>query len=136
MNDEAYDIKFHHSEHGDHTVSLNVREMDDDFLLSCKLPKAEELISAQASDCFAALQEIRRKIEGRGWAIHCLGARRNVWPSAMSRDMGGGFKAYMLTIGQPATELVDILDVDDSPDGSTISEQESFAKSWFDSLGN
>lgn len=65
-----------------------------------------------------------------------LGARRNVWPSAMSREMGGGFKAYVLTIGQPATELVDIFDVDESPVGSTVSEQESFAESWFDSLGN
>lgn len=134
MNDEEYNIRFHHPDHGTYTVSLNVRELDDDFLLSCKLPASEELITAQASDCFAALQAIRRKTEERGWSIHCLGSRRNVWPSAMSRDMGGGFKAYVLTIGQPATELVDILDVDESPDGSTVAEQESFAKSWFESL--
>lgn len=136
MNDDAYDIRFHHPEYGDHTVLLNVRELDDDFLLSCKLPVSEELITAQASDCFAALQGIRRKTEGRGWSIHCLGARKNVWPSAMSRDMGGGFKAYVITMGQPAIELVDILDTDQSPDGSTVAEQEAFAKSWFASLGN
>jgi hypothetical protein len=50
--------------------------------------------------------------------------------------MGGGFSAYALTIRQPATELVDILGVDESPDGSAACEQESFTRSWFDSLGN
>ena len=53
----------------------------------------------------------------------------------LSRDMGSGFKACVLAIGQPATKVVDILDIDESPDGSTVAEQESFAQSWFDSLG-
>ena len=135
MNDEIHSIPFHHEDHGTHKVALTVRELDNDYLLSCKLPVSGEVLTAQAADCYAALQGVRRKSEGRGWSVHCLGARRNVWPSAMSRDMGGGFKAYLMTMGQPATELVDILELDESPDGSTVAEQEAFRKSWFDSLG-
>jgi hypothetical protein len=136
MQDDTYTVPAYHAEHGRHSVSLVVRELDDDFLLSFKLPTSDELLTCQASDCFAALQGIRRKAEGRGWRICCMGSRKNVWPSAMSRDMGGGFKAYVLTLGQQGrTEtMVEIL-VPDEPDSyCSVAEQEAFASQWFDSL--
>ena len=60
--------------------------------------------------------------------------RRNVWPSAMSRQMGGGVKAYILTTGQPATEIVLIFDPDPKPDGSSVAEQEAYSQGWLESL--
>jgi hypothetical protein len=137
MKDDTYNIPIHHETEGHHSVSLVVRELGDDYLLSCKLPISNELLTSQASDCFAALQGIRRKAEGRGWRICCMGSRQNVWPSAMSRDMGGGFKAYVLTLGsQGRTDtMVEILDPDEPDSYCSVSEQEAFAARWFDSLG-
>ncbi|MCP4098794.1 MAG: hypothetical protein GY880_25795 [Planctomycetaceae bacterium] len=135
MNDETHTLPFHHDDHGTHETALTVRDLDDDYLLSCKLPTTGEVITAQAADCYAALQGIRRKTEGRGWSIHCLGARRNVWPSAMSRQMGGGEKAYQLNMGQQATEIVCIFDADSNPDGSSVAEQEAYSQNWLKSLG-
>ena len=134
MNDEVHTIPFHHDDHGTHKVALKVRDLGVDYLLSCKLPISGEVLTAQAADCYAALQNVRRKSEGRGWSIHCLGARRNVWPSAMSRQMGGGEKAYILTTGQPASEIVLIFDLDLNPDGSTVAEQEAYSHSWLQSF--
>ena len=134
MNDEIHTIPFYHDTHGTHDVAVTVRDLDDDYLLACKLPISGEVLTAQAADCYAALQSVRRKSEGRGWSIHCLGARRNVWPSAMSRQMGGGVKAYILTTGQPATEIVLIFDPDPKPDGSSVAEQEAYSQGWLESL--
>jgi hypothetical protein len=129
MNDESYCIPFSHREHGDHQVDVQVRELEDDYMLSCTLPDSSELI------CFAALQGLRRKVEGRGWAVCCLGSRRNIWPSAMSRSMGGGVKAYVMQMGVSASQLVNIFDPDDDPDFATVADQEAFSRSWFASLG-
>ena len=92
MDTDHYTLKAFNPEHGLHHLMLEVREVGDDYLLSCKLPVSGELITGQEADCFAALQAVRRKAEGRNWMICCKGARRNVWPSAMSRQMGGGMR--------------------------------------------
>ncbi len=63
MKDEVYNIRFHHPEHGTHTVLLKVRRLNHKFLLSCRLPVSDELISAKASDCFAALQRIEEQLK-------------------------------------------------------------------------
>ncbi|MCA9151036.1 MAG: hypothetical protein KDA92_17110, partial [Planctomycetales bacterium] len=86
MDPDLYHLKAYHSEHGIHDVTLAVREVGDDYMITCKLPVSGDLLTGQATDCFAALQIIRRKAEGRDWKICCKGSRRNVWPSAMSRQ--------------------------------------------------
>jgi hypothetical protein len=137
MQDERYTIPVAHDVHGVVAVPFTVRELDDDYLLSCRLPDSSEALTSQAADCFAALQGIRREAERRGWRICCVGARKNVWPSAMSRDMGGGFKAYVLTLGEygKMDSMVEILDSDEPISYCSVAEQEAFAKQWFESLG-
>lgn len=124
------------SEHGVQDVTLEVREIGDDYVITCELPVSKELLTGQAEDCFAARQIIRRQAEGRGWKICCKGARRNVWPSAMSRQMGGGVKACVLQMGQQgrADSLVDIFDDDQPESYSSVTDQESYANAWIESL--
>lgn len=136
MNIETHQLKAINPEHGMHDLVLEVREVGDDYLLSCRLPLSDALLTGQADDCFAALQIIRREAEGRDWKICCKGARRNVWPSAMSRQMGGGVKAYVLKMGQQAQadSLIEIFDDDDPEWYSWVSDQEAYANAWFESL--
>src|SRR5690242_19574386 len=136
MDIDLYTLKAFNPEHGMHNLTLEVREAGDDYLLSCKLPVSGELVTGQADDCFAALQSVRRKAEGRNWMICCKGARRNAWPSAMSRQMGGGIKAYVLEMGRQgrADSLVEIFDEDAPESYSTVADQEAYAHAWFESL--
>jgi hypothetical protein len=134
MNDNTYCIPFSHPNHGIHDVAVVVTERDDDYVLSCVLPLSGLSIESEADDCFKALQFLRRDADRNGWSIRCLGSRRNVWPSGMSRSMGGGLRAYVLRLGKQATELVDILASDPDPDGSTLDDQIAFSDAWFASL--
>jgi hypothetical protein len=136
MDTDHYTLKAFNPEHGSHHLTLEVREVGDDYLLSCKLPVSGELITGQESDCFAALQAVRRKAENRNWMICCKGARRNVWPSAMSRQMGGGIKAYVLEMGRQGRvdSLIEIFDEDSPESYSTVADQEAYAHAWFESL--
>lgn len=136
MDTDIYHLQAYNSERGLHDVELAVREAGDEYIITCKLPLPDGLLTGQADDCFAALQIIRRAAEARNWNICCKGARRNAWPSAMSRDMGGGFKAYSLTMGQRARtdSLVEIFDADVPELYTSVAEQEAFARAWFESL--
>jgi hypothetical protein len=136
MDTDQYRLKAFNVEHGLHDVTIEVREVGDEYLLSCKLPVSGELLTGQADDCFAALQALRRKAEGQNWMICCKGARRNVWPSAMSRQMGGGVKAYVLEMGRQGRvdSMVEIFDEDTPESYSTVTDQEAYAHAWFKSL--
>ena len=47
-------------------------------------------------DAFHALELFRRDIEPLGWRVLCNGARKDTYPSGMSRDMGRGFMVYSI----------------------------------------
>jgi hypothetical protein len=138
MNADIHQLKAFHAEHGLHDIALEMHELEgsDDYLVACALPISGEQVCGQASDCFAALQTVRRIAEDRNWMICCKGARRNVWPSGMSRSMGGGIKAYTLEMGRQATldSLVNIFDADAPELYSSVADQEVYANAWFKSL--
>ncbi|MFL1467489.1 hypothetical protein [Marinobacter sp. HN1S83] len=94
------------------------------------------VVRSDGDDLFDALINLRNKLEKKGALIMCHGARRDVYPSAMSRNMGGGVMAYQLTVGEPArrTDMVNIFDRCDDSRIASPEEQESFYKSWLDSL--
>jgi hypothetical protein len=83
------------------------------------------------SDAFNAL---RRELEKMGLQLLCAGARQDVFPSGMSRSMGGGRKAYITRLGFPGGPLVDIFDYSESEILSSIAQQEKFHKEWIESL--
>lgn len=90
---------------------------------------------ADASDFFSALQRIRKRtLEPKGLIPLCYGASLKVWPSAMSRDMGGGLKAYKIETGLPATELVGIFEVGPDIIPASVEMQDEFSRDWIESL--
>jgi hypothetical protein len=70
---------------------------------------------------------IRAEFEPLGFHFLVNGARRNVWPSGMAREMGGGKQAYVLVLGQPGRpELVDIFEPADESQIALVQEQRDF----------
>lgn len=84
------------------------------------------------NDCFNCFCRIRDHFPDITFL--CKGAKENVYPSRMARDMGGGLVAYQLTIGKHAEQkdLVPIFDFDDENIVSTET-QEAFYKAWLSS---
>ena len=87
-------------------------------------------------DLFDAFNELRRELERLQARLLCAGARRDVFPSGMSRDMSGGRKAYITRIGRPSLreDLVDIFDEAAPESVGTVAEQSAFHERWADSL--
>jgi hypothetical protein len=87
-------------------------------------------------DQFECLLKIRAELEPLGFRFLVNGARRNVWPSGMARDMGGGKQAYVLVLGQPGRpELVDIFQPADESQIVLVKEQRDFFQTWLDDRG-
>src|SRR5262249_26687490 len=84
-----------------------------------------------APDFYECLRAFRREIEPDGFRVLCQGARPNVWPSGMARQMGGAWKSYVHTLGQPGSikDLVGTFDpVEDVASVGTVEEQDEFIR--------
>jgi hypothetical protein len=94
-----------------------------------------EIVSTER-DLFACMQKIRVDLEANGDRLLCNGARQDVYPSGMSRDMSGGLVAYVLTIGKRTTreDLVRITDFAPLEKTASVQEQEEFHKRWVASI--
>ena len=101
----------------------------------CLEHSAIDGIVISESDLFESLLQIRKELEKSGMKLLCNGARKDVWPSPMSRSMGGGKKAYLMETGKSATELVCIFDYAEPHLVGTVSEQREFYNQWIESLG-
>jgi hypothetical protein len=82
-------------------------------------------LEVEGSDLIDCLLQVRRQLEAEGYQILCKGARRDLSPSGMSRQMSSGRLAYILdAYGRGYPEgIVCILDPDDSDEVTTIDEQ-------------
>jgi hypothetical protein len=85
-------------------------------------------------DLFESLNELRIELEKSGCQLLCAGARVDVFPSGMSRSMGGARKAYVLPFGTPATELLDIFDNAEPALVGTVVQQQEYHSKWVHSL--
>lgn len=88
-----------------------------------------------APDFFAALAQLRKKLEAENVWLLCNGAVENVYPSGMARDMGAGLKAYNLTLGKQA-KMADLVSVFENTLGlppSPVQMQEAFYQKWLNS---
>jgi hypothetical protein len=77
------------------------------------------------------LRAFRRVIEPDGFRVLCQGARPNVCPSMMARQMDGAWKSYVHTLGQPGSmnDLVGTFDpVEDIASVGTVQEQDEFMR--------
>jgi hypothetical protein len=116
-----------------------------EFLVEVSGPKPWEiryqdhdgrLRSFPSTDVFKALQGLRLELERDGVRLLCAGARRDVWPSGMARDMGGGRKAYIMRLGRQAAraDLVDIFEYAEPSLVGTVLEQHEYFRAWLDSV--
>jgi hypothetical protein len=118
----------------------------DGTIQECKLQIATDetcdlLFSAPAfgtwtftgEDYFDHLMRLRAELESSGHRLLCQGGRPNVWPSGMSRDMGGGRKAYVMQMGSRArrADLVDIFDYAAPELIGTVQQQKDFVEIWW-----
>ncbi len=106
-----------------------------------ELEHSDEVLFADTDngypDFFEALCIIRRQLETRGILVACYGVSRNVYPSAMCRDMRRGLRAYKLVKGQNGKQedLVSIFDFGADVEPATVDEQRKFWKEWLQSIG-
>ncbi len=71
------------------------------------------------------------QLEPDGLTVAVQGARRDAYPSGMTRDMGGGIMVYVLCPGQRTRpDLVETFDDAPSDQIATVEEQRAFADAW------
>ena len=89
-------------------------------------------IQASAGDAFNALCALRHQLEAYQMRPCCYGASKNVYPSGMCLDMGQGYTAYKLYLGEYGriANLVGIFDTGDDVDPATVEEQAMFYDEW------
>jgi len=86
-------------------------------------------------DLFECLIALRRELEKTGAQILCNGSRTDAYPSGMSRSMGGARMVYLMELGRPAKELVEIFGKADLEKIGSVEQQRSYFRMWLDSLG-
>jgi hypothetical protein len=93
-------------------------------------------LRGEGGDLFDALRDLRAKLDPLGCKLLCNGARRDVWPSGMARDMGHARKAYITRAGHSTTmaDLVDIFEYSEPGLIGTVEDQERYRSAWIESL--
>ncbi|WP_275389730.1 hypothetical protein [Xenorhabdus bovienii] len=93
-----------------------------------------QLAESNDTDYFSCFTDLRNQL--KDIVFLCKGAKINVFPSAMSRDMSDGIVAYENTLGQYASseDTVHIFDFDDKDVDVTPKEQREFHFKWIESL--
>jgi hypothetical protein len=96
------------------------------------LESPEGVVDVVGRDLFAALQDVRRRLEASGWTIAVQGARVDTYPSGMVRDMLGARRVYVLQMGRHVARehLVDIFAEADPQQVGTVDEQIEFYRLW------
>jgi hypothetical protein len=126
---------------GDERIPAVILQWDEspDDIESVKLTiviQGEEMSAQSDRGYFRALIQIRSRLEQAGMLLECFGASEHVYPSPMIEGMGGGEKAYKLTLGKPAkmSDLVNIFDTGSDVRPATITQQQDFYNQWLKSL--
>ena len=85
---------------------------------------------------FNILRLIRLRLEANGVVLLCIASRVDVYPSGMSRSMGGGRRAYKLKLGQQARkeDIVDIFEFADPSKIGSVEDQHNYFREWAKSL--
>ncbi|MBC8947159.1 hypothetical protein [Xenorhabdus indica] len=93
-----------------------------------------QLAESNDTDYFSCFIDLRNQL--KDIIFLCKGAKINVFPSAMQRDMGLGKVAYETTLGQHGLpeNMVHIFDFEDKDVDYTPEDQGKFHLQWFESL--
>lgn len=117
------------------TYQMDYARVENDWRLDVSGPVVGS-IRVRDTDVFACLVQLREMLEPAGVRLLCAGARRDVYPSGMSREMSGGVRAYRHVVGRHARhgDLVGIFDPAEPDDAATVAEQRRFHAEWAASL--
>jgi hypothetical protein len=87
-------------------------------------------------DLFECLIDLRKELAKFNCRPLCNGARLNIYPSSMSREMGGGRVACVLQIGEQAKreDMMDIFAYAEPHLIVLVDEQQEFYHNWNRSL--
>ncbi|WP_300266988.1 hypothetical protein [Microbacterium sp.] len=128
---------------GSRTIQVSREGIVRDATISWRLDRNDwvvEIVSsgfgsaqARADDAFEALCRVREELEPFGWRIGVAGAQRDVWPSGMSRDQGGGRVAYRMTAEQVG-DRVDTFEPVDPETVTTVADQRAETARLFESI--
>jgi len=115
-------------------AEIRLKEVDSICRLEFFYNNGENCIISEGNDYFSCLVELRRKAPYIKFL--CKGAKINVYPSSMARQMSQGMVAYELVIGKQAARdnIVHTFDFDDKNIAETPDEQIDFYKKWVGSL--
>lgn len=93
------------------------------------LPKKQTF---HGKDLFDSLIQLRLYLEKNNYLLLCNGARVDVYPSGMSRDMSNGRLAYITKLGESTTKdsIVDIFDEANQINVGTVEQQKGFHARW------
>ena len=102
------------------------------WILEFTSPITEKL-SFTATDVFECLTQLRLELAKHGCKPLCNGARLNVYPSGMCRDMGNGLCAYVFNSNKQvdSEDLVDIFDYAEPDSIASVAEQFNYYGSLF-----
>jgi hypothetical protein len=78
-------------------------------------------------DLFECLISVRADLESQSLLLCCQGARKNVSPSGMTRQMSNGRLAYLLPVGRPVSDedLVDVFAPADCSEVVSVADQKA-----------
>jgi hypothetical protein len=115
-------------------AEIRLKEVDSTCRLELSYDNGEKCIMSEGNDYFSCLVELRKKAPYIKFL--CKGAKINVYPSSMARQMSQGMVAYELVIGKQATRdnIVHTFDFDEENISETPDEQMEFYKKWASSL--
>lgn len=115
-------------------AEVRLKEIDSICRLEFSYDNGEKCIISEGNDYFSCLVQLRRKTPYIKFL--CKGAKINVYPSNMARQMSQGMVAYELVIGKQATRenIVHTFDFDDENISENPDEQMEFYKKWAASL--
>jgi hypothetical protein len=135
METYHYQFQVRSSVGGVTQCKVAVSEVGEDEKVTLTI--GELAFSEIASDAFEAFARLRKIMAQHGITPLCYGASRNVFPSGMSRSMGGGIEAYRLTMGKQALPKDLVCIFDSGPDIEPVlpEEQRAYFESWLSSLG-
>lgn len=86
-------------------------------------------------DYFEALVLLRLFLEELGVSLLCNGARVDLYPSGMSRDMAKGIKAAVLAEHGKRPQTFNIFEYQPGIQLATVAEQKAFYQSWLRKRG-
>jgi hypothetical protein len=112
---------------------LIVEEIPDPFIeLQSNIFNSEKI---KCERLYHSFQDLHKQLDSLGLKLLCMGYRYDVRPSGIALSMGHGTLAYLLKLGEPATQLANIFDPTDEAEAVvSYEEQKFYYMKWINSL--